>query len=217
MTSVVRRVFRVLPVALLTACPPPEVLYGPEIYEDPSARTQAPSDAVPNLPSGHGVAQPKAVKLLRLEKPQSSKVGPSPEAVATGPHVEFSGTLVCDGCVEQLMVHVVALGPAGRPPPRGTLAGGQGRSPLVSAKVSPGPFTVPVPIVDSPVAIEFLVDANADGVPSVGERYARWLDPDAPISANTTRSDFILDASDRPTGRDERVRGAEGIVHHPAP
>ena len=107
------------------------------------------------------------------------------------------------------MLHVVALGPDGAAPPIGWLVAGVGRTPLVSAVVEPGAFSIAVPRVNVPVAIELLVDTNVDGVPSVGERYARWLDPKAPLRTDQDQTGLTLDASDRPEGREDRARKAE--------
>ena len=192
---------RGLLACVLVGCPPPEVLYGPQIFDEAVVAEDVPS--LPGVPAGQ--THP-AVSLLRLGHPQSTHVGPTVDEVRALPHVTFSGTIVCQGCVEQLMVHAVALGPDGAPPPLGWLAGGVGRTPLVSMAVERGTFSVPVPRVDVPVAVELLVDANVDGVPSVGERYARWLDPRAPLRTDGDHTDLTLDASDRPEGREDRAR-----------
>jgi len=186
---------------VMVGCPPPEVLYGPEIFDETESAADVP--ALPGVPTGE--VNP-AVDLLRLGHPQSTHLGPTVEEVRALPHVEFSGTIVCQGCVEQLMLHVVVIGPNGEAPPLGWLAGGVGRTPLVSTAVTRGAFSIPVPQVDVPVAVELLVDANMDGVPSVGERYVRWLDPKAPLRTDGDRTGLTLDASDRPEGREDRAR-----------
>ena len=191
----------------LMGCPPPEVLYGPEIFDQQSAAVDAP--ALPGVPT---VARNPALQQARLRNAQASNVGPTTEAVRAGPHVTFAGTVVCKGCVEQLVVHVVALGPTGEGPPPGTLAGGSGRTPLVSAVVAKGPFSIPVPNTTLPVTVELLVDTNADGVPSVGERYARWLDPKSPLRADQDQTGLVLDVSDRPQGTEARARAEEAAA-----
>lgn len=196
-----------LAALLLMGCPPPEVLYGPEIFEQQSADIDAP--ALPGVPT---VAVNPALQQVRLRNPQASNVGPTVEVVRAGPHVTFAGTVVCKGCVEQLVIHVVALGATGEGPPPGTLAGGNGRTPLVTAVVAKGPFSVPVPQTSLPVAVELLVDTNADGVPSVGERYARWLDPKSPLRADQDQAGLVLDVSDRPQGTEARARAEEAAA-----
>lgn len=181
------------------ACPPPEVLYGPEIFD------QAASEgAVPSLPDSLAAVESDG-QLIQVTQ-EGKKVGPAPEALPHTDTVQFSGTVICQGCVERLVLHVIALDPTGAPPPHGTLPGGPSRTPLVSADVSAGPFSVPVPRVDTPVAIELLVDANRDGRPSMGERFVLVLDPRSPLYTRSDRTHLVLDASDRPVGRDQHRR-----------
>ena len=206
-----RRWVSCLLVFWLVGCPPPEVLYGPEVFDAQTSATDAPS-----LPGITAVQSHPAVKQVRLRRPQTSKVGPDVDAIAAGPHVTFSGTIVCGGCVEQLVLHVVGLGPSGEGPPPGTLAGGLGRTPLLSTVVEKGPFTVPVPRTTIPVAVELLVDTNTDRVPSVGERYALWLDPKVLMRADRDQTGITLDASDRPQGLEARAR-ADGSPSGPTP
>ncbi|HCH61597.1 MAG: hypothetical protein CL927_14805 [Deltaproteobacteria bacterium] len=194
----------------VVGCPPPEVLYGPEIFDEQASAADAPS-----LPGVAVVKSHPAVKQVRLRRPQTSKVGPDVEAVSAGSHVTFSGTVACDGCVEQLVLHVVGLGPSGEGPPLGTLAGGLGRTPLLSTVVEKGSFAVPVPRTTLPVAVELLVDTNTDRLPSVGERYALWLDPKVLMRADRDQSGITLDASDRPQGLEARAR-ADGSPAGPA-
>ena len=87
---------------------------------------------------------------------------------------------------------------------------GIGGENLVSAPVQRGEFSIPVPRVDVPVAVELLVDANVDGVPSVGERYVRWLDPKVPLRTELDQTGLTRDASDRPEGREDRARKGGG-------
>lgn len=186
-------------VALLTGCPPPEVLYGIEIYDE-----AAPAGGVPTLPTALSDAPRGDGVLIQVDRAIRSSQGATPAQVSATDHVTFSGTIRCDACVESLVLHVVPLDPTGAAPPPGSLAGGPGRTPLVTAKVHAGAFSLPVPTVGVPVAIELLVDVDGDLLPTPGERYVRVLDPRAPLWTHSDHTDLLLDASDRPTGRDSR-------------
>ena len=182
---------------MLTACPPPEVLYGMEALDN-----DAPGQSVPHVPSGHAAKPIGDGQLLRLSQAAHTRPGPAPDTLVNGPHVTFSGTIQCHTCIEPLLFSVIRLDSTGSSPRLGSLAGGSGRVPLVTARVSAGPFSVIVPQVKVPVAIELLVDTNNDGVPSVGERYVQVLDPKNPLRTDLDRTGLLLDASDRPIGRD---------------
>ena len=70
------RCWRGLWACVLIGCPPPEVLYGPEIFDETVAAENVPS--LPGVPTGQ--TNP-AVELLRLGHPQSTHVGPTVDAV----------------------------------------------------------------------------------------------------------------------------------------
>lgn len=184
---------------VLVGCPPPEVLYGPEIFETVESDASVPGLSMSSEPLGRG-------RLKRLERPFPSEVGPPPEAVEQEDHIRLSGTIVCNHCMDPLVLHVVGTGDRFTAPPRNALVGGPGRVPLVSAQVTPGDFSVPVPKSDEVLALELVVDRNRDSVASVGERYLEVINAERPIHASSDHTGLTLDVSDRPIGRDRRVQ-----------
>jgi hypothetical protein len=127
---------------------------------------------------------------------ETPKEGPpkmTQEDVAKGSHVTLSGTIKCDGCTEPLVVRVLPHfapenSPASTEPP----------GPITTLDLAAaGAYSIKVPKGSDPVVLEVTVDANKDGKPTKGERFA-VLDKAGKLVPNADSSGLDLDATDGP-------------------
>lgn len=206
---------------LLTGCPPPEVR-----GEDPAAQPttsqvhtagtakSAPSQA-PIAPDVDGTPPPGVARtdtrlgqLARVRTTIDEPPAPSQDEIQQGDFVIFAGTITCEACVETIVLRVVVVDVPDEVPKPGEPVEPTApttRAPLAAVPLSPGAYTVAVPRTDQPVAIEALVDSNADGKPTKGERFALRIDPSTPLLATKDHTGLDLDVTDRPMGRRDRV------------
>ena len=132
----------------------------------------------------------------------------SQEQITGAEHVTFSGTAVCSGCSESLVLRAVPFVSPDQAPESNTR--------YASISLSPGAFSIAVPVGKTAMALELLVDADGNGKPTKGERFA-VLELGGQLIPSQDRSGLELNASDREFYAALPVNKEGAQVGEPAP
>ena len=130
-------------------------------------------------------------KSILIQYQSDNKLDPDREQaqaeIKAGEHVTFSGVAVCDGCTETLVLRAVPfVGPDDKPDDTASYT--------TMSLSGAGAFSIAIPTSETPMVLELMVDADGNGIPTKGERFA-VLEMGGMLIPSQDRGDLELDVS----------------------